>query len=62
MYLAPLVGMVDGRLGELTALKQGGRGAPREDLLDKPEQLGRLRDKGVLTPEEFEVQKKHLLS
>ena len=35
--------------------------APAEDPLDKLEKLGRLRDSGVLTPEEFEEQKAALL-
>lgn len=45
VYLAALAGLVEGRLAELTAPTQGGSGAPREDLLNKLEQLGRLRDK-----------------
>jgi Short C-terminal domain len=35
--------------------------APAQDPLDKLEKLGRLRDSGVLTPEEFEEQKSALL-
>ena len=36
--------------------------APADDPLDKLEKLGRLRDSGVLTPEEFEEQKSALLA
>jgi hypothetical protein len=35
--------------------------APADDPLDKLEKLGKLRDAGVLTPEEFEAQKAAVL-
>jgi uncharacterized protein (DUF697 family) len=34
----------------------------KKDSLDKLERLGKLRDKGVITPEEFEEQKKRVLA
>jgi hypothetical protein len=44
----------------------GDSGTPRpteqEDTLDRLRQLGELRDTGVLTQEEFEIQKKRILS
>jgi hypothetical protein len=36
--------------------------APQPDLIDRLERLGRLRDSGVLTAEEFAAQKAELLN
>lgn len=36
--------------------------APSEDLVSKLAELGRLRDSGVLSPEEFETAKSRLLA
>ncbi len=37
-------------------------GGISDDLVSQLEKLGKLKDEGVLTPEEFEAQKKKLLA
>jgi hypothetical protein len=44
-----------------TAMAQGGPAAVAEDPVDKLAKLADLRDKGVVTNEEFEAQKKRIL-
>lgn len=48
---------VSGASGDATTPSAGGQ----DDTLDQLQQLGHLRDSGVLTPEEFESQKSRIL-
>ncbi len=58
---AEMGGFINALSVKLAAPSQSGTSSVNNDLASQLEQLARLRDQGVLTPEEFETSKKRVL-